>query len=191
MENQHGVQTEEKVFTLSPGEEVSFFEMAEPGRIVGMSIDGGTSFEGLYKDVILSAKWDNEKVEAIYAPVADFFGYAYGKGAMRSILMGKQGTSNYCYLPMPFDKSASMKMIYKKREGIQQSPISVNVKVYYNSNKRNVKEEGKFYSVWRREKTPLGIFHKFAAQKRKRTLCRNHPSGTRPASGNDLVLRRG
>lgn len=46
--------------------------MAEPGRIVGMSIDGGTSFEGLYKDVILSAKWDNEKVEAIYAPVADF-----------------------------------------------------------------------------------------------------------------------
>ena len=162
-----GVQTEEKVFTLSPGEEVSFFEMAEPGRIVGMSIDGGTSFEGLYKDVILSAKWDNEKVEAIYAPVADFFGYAYGKGAMRSILMGKQGTSNYCYLPMPFDKSASMKMIYKKREGIQQSPISVNVKVYYNSNKRNVKEEGKFYSVWRREKTPLGIFHKFAAQKGK------------------------
>ena len=156
-----------KVFTLSPGEEVSFFEMAEPGRIVGMSIDGGTSFEGLYKDVILSAKWDNEKVEAIYAPVADFFGYAYGKGAMRSILMGKQGTSNYCYLPMPFDKSASMKMIYKKREGIQQSPISVNVKVYYNSNKRNVKEEGKFYSVWRREKTPLGIFHKLLHKKEK------------------------
>ena len=30
-----------------------------------------------------------------------------------------------------------------------------------------MKEEGKFYSVWRREKTPLGIFHKFAAQKGK------------------------
>ena len=90
-----GVQTEEKVFTLSPGEEVSFFEMAEPGRIVGMSIDGGTSFEGLYKDVILSAKWDNEKVEAIYAPVADFFGYAYGKGAMRSISV------SYTHLTLP------------------------------------------------------------------------------------------
>lgn len=104
--------------------------------------------------------------------------------------MGKQGTSNYCYLPMPFDKSASMKMIYKKREGIQQSPISVNVKVYYNSNKRNVKEEGKFYSVWRREKL-LSAFSISLLHKRKRTLCRNHPSGTRPASGNDLVLRRG
>lgn len=30
--------------------------------------------------------------------------------------MGKQGTSNYCYLPMPFDKSASMKMIYKREK---------------------------------------------------------------------------
>ena len=161
------VQTQEKSFTINPGEEIPFFEFHKPGRIVGMTIDGGTSFEGLYKDVILSACWDNEEVEAIYAPVADFFGYAYGKGAMRSILMGKQGTSNYCFLPMPFDKSATMKLVYEKREGVQQSPVSVNVKVYYNEERRVRKEEGKFYSVWRREKTPLGIFHKFVSQKGK------------------------
>lgn len=162
-----GIRTQEKVFTLRPGEEIPFFEMQEPGRIVGMTIDGGTSFEGLHKDVILSARWDNEKVEAIYAPLTDFFGYAYGKGAMRSMVMGKQGAVNYCYLPMPFDRSASMKMIYKKRPGVQQSPISVSVKVYYNNRKREVKEEGKFYSLWRREKTPLGEFHQFLAQKGK------------------------
>ena len=67
-----GVQTEEKVFTLSPGEEVSFFEMAEPGRIVGMSIDGGTSFEGLYKDVILSAKWDMRRWRLFMPPLLIF-----------------------------------------------------------------------------------------------------------------------
>ncbi len=161
------IRTEEKVFTLSPGEEVSFFEMNQPGRIVGFTIDGGTSFEGLNKDIILSAKWDNEDVEAIYAPLADFFGYAYGKGAMRNILMGKQGATNYCYLPMPFDKSADMKLIYKKREGVQQSPISVNAKVYYNGNKRSGKDEGKLYTEWHREKTPIGQFHKFAEQKGK------------------------
>lgn len=161
------IQMQEKIFTINPGEEVPFFESYMPGRIVGLTLDGGTSFEGLYKDVILSACWDGEKVEAIYAPVADFFGYAYGKGAMRSMLMGKQGTSNYCFLPMPFDKSACMKLIYKKREGVQQSPITVNAKVYYSSEKRSVKEEGKFYSVWRREKTPLGVFHQFASQKGK------------------------
>lgn len=161
------VQVKETMFTIKPGEEFPFFEMSNAGRIVGFEIDGGTSFEGLYKDVLLSAQWDNEKVESIYAPVADFFGYAFGKGAMRSIIMGKQGTSNYCYLPMPFDKSASLKMIYKKREGIQQSPVSVNVKVYYNNNKRDTKKEGKFYSVWHREKTPIGSFHPFLAQKGK------------------------
>lgn len=165
--NSSDIKALETTFTLHPGEEIPVFEMNEPGRIVGMSIDGGTAFEGMYKDVILSARWDNETIEAIYAPISDFFGYAYGKAAMRSMLMGRMGTNNYCYLPMPYDKSASIKLVYKKRDDIQQSPVSVTAKVYYNDIKRNIKNEGKFYSVWRREKTPLGTFHKFTEQKGK------------------------
>ncbi|TWV12649.1 DUF2961 domain-containing protein [Bacteroidaceae bacterium HV4-6-C5C] len=161
------IKTEEKTFIIKPGDEIPFFGKNEGGRIIGMTIDGGASFEGLYKDLLLSAKWDDEKIEAIYSPVADFFGYAYGKGAMRSMILGKQGTSNYCCFPMPFDQSALMKMIYKKRIGVQQSPVSVSVKVYYNDNVRNAKEEGKFYSVWRRENTALGEFHKYLEQKGK------------------------
>lgn len=160
-------QTEEKVFTINPGEEVPFFESNSSGRIVGFDIDAGPSFEGVYKDILLSATWDNEKVAAIYSPVADFFGYAYGKGAMRSLVMGKQGSTNYCYLPMPYDESAQMKLIYKKRDGIVQSPVSINVKVYYNQNARNADKEGKFYSVWRREKPETGEFYKFAELKGK------------------------
>ena len=156
-------QMEETEFTIKPGEEVEIFSATQGGRIAGMEIDGGTSFEGLNKDVVLSATWDGEKVEAIYAPLADFFGYAYGKGAMRSLILGKQGTSNYCYFPMPYDRSASVKLVYKVRNGVQQSPVSVRTKVYYTTEKREAKKEGKFYSVWRREKTPLGQFHKFAS----------------------------
>ena len=155
------IRTEERSFTIEPGEEVAFFEKTTAGRIVGFEIDGGTAFEGVYKDMILSAKWDNEQVEAIYAPLADFFGYAYGKPAMRSIVMGRQGTSNYCYLPMPFDRSASMKLIYEKRNGVQQNPVPVRVKVYYNDNGRITKDEGKLYAVWRREKPELGQFYTF------------------------------
>lgn len=155
------LQTEEKTFTILPGEEVTFFNETKGGRISGFEMDGGTSFEGLYKDIILSAKWDNEPVEAIFAPVADYFGYAFGKPAMRSILMGRYGTSNYSYLPMPYDKSAEMKLIYKKREGVQQNPISVTTKVYYNDNKRDKKEEGKLYTMWRREKPEVGQFFTF------------------------------
>lgn len=161
------IQTEEKSFSIAPGEEVAFFEKTTSGRIVGFEIDGGPAFEGPYKDIILSAKWDNEPVEAIHAPFADFFGYAYGKPAMRSILMGRQGTSNYCYLPMPFDRSASMKLVYEMRNGVQQNPVSVNVKVYYNDNGRKEKEEGKLYALWRREKPDLGQFHIFAETRGK------------------------
>ena len=155
------IKTKEETFTLQPGEEHSFFKLNNGGRIVGIEIDGGVSFEGIHKDVVLSANWDNENVEAIYAPLADFFGYAYGKSAMRSMLMGRQSTKNYCFLPMPFDKSAVLKLIYKKREKLQQNPVSVNVKVYYNENKREVANEGKFYSVWRREQPEKGKFYEF------------------------------
>ncbi|MDD2246434.1 MAG: DUF2961 domain-containing protein [Proteiniphilum sp.] len=168
-----GIQTEQRSFTIQPGEEVTFFDKNTAGRIVGFEIDGGTSFEGIYKDIILSAKWDNEQVEAIHAPVADFFGYAYGNPAMRSILMGRYGTSNYCYMPMPYDKSASVKLIYKERSSVHQNPVSVNVKVYYNNNKRNVQEEGKLYSVWKRERPDIGKFYTFLE-----TKGRGHYVGT-------------
>lgn len=161
-------QEENKTFTINAGEEVPFFEMNSPGRIVGFEIDAGNGFEGQYKDVILSARWDNETVEAIYAPVADFFGYAYGKASMRSILVGRYSTRNYCYLPMPFDNSANLKFIYKKRENSTQNPITVSVKVTYNSTPRVVTEEGKFYTAWRREiNPPIGRYYDFLTHEGK------------------------
>lgn len=176
------IKTVEKTFTLLPGEEFSFFESTDGGRIVGFDIDGGTSFEGLYKDIILSATWDNEEVEAIYSPIADYFGYAFGKPAMRSMVMGRYGTTNYSYLPMPYDKSAEMKLIYEKRDGVQQNPISVTSKVYYNSNSRVVKEEGKLYTVWRREIPEIGKFHTFLDTKGKGHYVGtvHHAQGLRP-----------
>ena len=175
-------QTEEKTFTLQPGEELTFFESSDGGRIIGFDIDGGSSFEGLYKDVILSATWDNEEVEAIYSPVADYFGYAFGKPAMRSIVMGRHGTTNYSYLPMPYDTSAAMKLIYKKREGVQQTPISVSTRVYFNNNNRNIDEEGKLYTVWRREIPDIGKFYTFLDTKGKGHYVGtvHHAQGLRP-----------
>lgn len=162
------LHTVEKSFVINPGEETVFFETNTPGRIAGFEIDGGNSFEGPNKDVVLSADWDNETTEAIYAPLADFFGYAYGKGAMRSMLIGKAGDKNYCFMPMPYDKSAKMKLIYKKRTGAKQNPISLNVKVYYNENMRNTTNEGKFYATWRREINPQkGKYYEFLDVKGK------------------------
>lgn len=166
-----GVKTQEKEVTLNAGDNKNILSLDAPGRIVGIQIDGGTSFDGDNKDVILSAKWDDDATEAIYAPLQDFFGYAFGHGAMRGLLMGKQGNDNYCYMPMPFDKSARMNLIYKKRGGYQPTIIA-KVKIYYTSEGRAA-DEGKFYTVWKREKTPLGEYYKFL-----QTQGRGHYVGT-------------
>ena len=162
-----GAQAEETRFTLNPGEEHTFFSAEQAGRITGIEIDAGAALEGLHKDVILSARWDGQTADAIHAPAADFFGYAFGKAAMRSIVMGRQGTTNYCFLPMPFDRSATLKLVYLQREGSTQPPISVKAKVYYNRNGRNKHTEGRFYAVWNRQETPLGEFHRFLSHKGK------------------------
>lgn len=168
-----GVKAIEKSIVIQPGEEIEFFETDKAGRIVGFEIDAGTSFEGYLKDIILSAKWDGEEIEGIYAPIADYFGYAYGKKAMRSLFMGSKGNLNYSYIPMPFDQKAEMSLVYKKRANESQSPISIKTKVYYSDNAREKDREGKYYAVWRREKPETGQYYEFL-----KTSGKGHYIGT-------------
>ncbi len=161
-------KTEVRIFTLNPGDEMTFFNHQKPGRIIGFEIDDAKGFEHLNRDVMLSAIWDNESVAAIDAPVADFFGYAFGKASMRSFLIGKNTKTNYCYIPFPYDKGAIMKLEYKKRDDAIQNPIQITTRVFYNTQGRDKKTEGKFYSTWRREIHPKdGEYYAFAKLKGK------------------------
>lgn len=174
-----GAAVSEKTVTLSPGDGEVVFENGSPGRITGIELDGGNAFEGNDRNVILTARWDNDSTDAICAPVADFFGYAYGRPAMRGMLMGRSGYTNYCYLPMPFDKRASMRLLYLRDDSIQQPPITVKVRIYHNSTGRDAAKEGRFYSSWRRTRTPIGQYHTFLSEK-----SRGHYVGT-------ILLARG
>lgn len=149
-----GAKVEEKTFIIKPGEEVRFFSTNKGGRICGLEIDGGDSFNGLYRDILLKAKWDGEQQYAINAPVADFFGYAFGKPSMRSILIGNAQGRNYSFFPAPFDSRAALSLKYEKRDGIKQPSAQITTRVYYNGNARNISREGKFYANWRREINP-------------------------------------
>jgi hypothetical protein len=162
-----GAQLVEKHFTLMPGQETTFFEQNTGGRIAGFEIDGGSAFEGLNKDVVLNATWDDDTRPAIHAPVADFFGYAFGKKSMRGILIGCRGDNvNYCYLPAPFDSHAVMRLNYLKRDGVYQAPIQVTTRVWANRQARDAATEGRFYTNWRREIQPkTGEYYKFLSHK--------------------------
>jgi hypothetical protein len=158
----------EKTFTLAPGEEVCFFSTDRGGRIEGFEIEDAGALQGLYKDLVLKARWDDDDSYAINAPAADYFGYAFGTPAMRSMLIGSSLGRNYSYLPAPFDKKAEMTLKYEVREGSRQAPVQITTRVYHNQVKRLKGKEGRYYTCWRRDPDPAeGEHYKFLEYKGK------------------------
>lgn len=141
-------------FDLSPGQKVDLFKSDRGGRIVGIELEPADAFTGQYKDLILRAEWDGEQKPAIWSPVADFFGFAYGAPSEQSLLLGTRNGTSYSYLPMPFDRSATMALRYETRAGTVQPPARGTARVYYTNEVRDPTTEGKLYAVWRREIDP-------------------------------------
>ncbi|MDR0891986.1 MAG: DUF2961 domain-containing protein [Mediterranea sp.] len=158
-------QLTEKHITLHPGDVATFFEQSNGGRIAGFEIDGGKAFEGTTKDVLLEAVWDDASHPAIRVSIADFFGYAFGKQSMQSMLLGCRNGVNYCYLPAPFDRHATMKLLYVKSDGTYQPPIHITTRVWANNQIRNDYTEGRLYTCWRQEFPKRGEFYRFLSHK--------------------------
>src|ERR1700730_4963428 len=76
-------KTISKQFDLLPGKSVIIFNAIEGGRIEGIECSAANAFEGLNNLVDIEIDWDNDKTPAVYCPLADFFGYAFGKNAMQ------------------------------------------------------------------------------------------------------------
>jgi len=143
------VKKKEVRFELQPDGKVEIFQQNTGGRILGIEIDRDkVNWE---QGVVLEAHWDKEKVPAIYSPANDFFGYFFGKVSAQSLLLGSFSGHDYCYLPMPFDHSATLSL--KALPGMDEK-VTGTARIYYSSNPRDKGKEGKLYTVWRRETNP-------------------------------------
>ena len=139
--------TEEPLVSLSGG-----------GRIVGIELNAGNLSQA-YRKVMLKATWDGESSPAIDLPLHDFFGYAFGKPAMQSILLGSTRQQLYSYLPMPFDKTADLRLKYNRGAG-DADEILITGTIYYTDDARNAALEGKLYVQSRRQyNSPSGTPH--------------------------------
>ena len=136
-------------YILRPGSTESVFENKKGGRILGIEISPPSVFEGLNKDIDIRIKWDNESTPAVYCPVADFFGYAFGNRSMQSLLLGSTTDKNYCFFPMPFDNSVTIELISRKKVSDSEAD-KIKVSVWYSDMKRDPEREGKFYAYWNR-----------------------------------------
>jgi len=125
----------------------NIFEIDRPGRIVAIRISPAQALADKDRSVILRAFWDGDTVPAILSPAGDFFGYAWGEPATRSLLVGTENRVNYCYFPMPFDKSAKIELVSQRPSGKE---IQIEVEVLFVPVGRR-ENEGRFYAIWRRE----------------------------------------
>ena len=136
---------------IKPGESVEFLKMKKGGRILGIEIVPHTALNKDFKDLLLQAFWDEEGIPAINCPVSDFFGYAYGKPSMQSMLCGVNAGVHYCYFPMPFSEKASMELVYL--DNPDAVPISADIRIFFSYDKIS-ENEGRFYAKWKREIDP-------------------------------------
>ncbi|HJU55523.1 MAG TPA: glycoside hydrolase family 172 protein [Pyrinomonadaceae bacterium] len=142
------LRTEKFSRTLSQGKAVTLFEANQQGRIVGLRLGPARAFARKERDVLIKFYWDGESTPAISCPVGDFFGYSWGQPAVKSLLLGTAGDENYIYLPMPFDRSARIELVW---EGSGGQALEVRGEVKYSGFGRKRSSEGKLYAVWRRE----------------------------------------
>ena len=146
---------------IKPGETTTLLSVNEGGTIAGIEINGAGSYTGLNKDVDIKITWDDDATPAVYCPVADFFGYAFGQPSMQSLMIGSKSNTNYCYYPMPFDKKATIQLIYRATGGNQQTK-HIQATVYYTGVKRDAQTQGRFYAAWQGNNKPAnGAPHVF------------------------------
>jgi len=139
--------------SLPPGGKLTLFEAKRGGRIAGIRLRPAAAFRGKDRAIVLKMYWDGESRPAVVCPVGDFFGYAWGAPAMRSLLVGTNEDTNYVYFPMPYDHSARIELVSERKDG---DPISVQAEVI-SCDVPLRKDEGHFYAIWRRENpTPKG-----------------------------------
>jgi hypothetical protein len=132
-----------KQFTVGPSRTTTLFESSAGGRIDELSVYPAAAFAGNAKDIWISITYDGEKEAAVNCPLADFFGFAFGRPSMQSWLAGTTDNIAYCRIPMPYDKSCRIQIVNRGKSAVTFSAVIKNSPV-----KREPSREGKLYASY-------------------------------------------
>jgi hypothetical protein len=157
------LQSKKIQVVLKKGVPTTIFKMNKGGRIAGIEIAAGSDLLQAYQKVLLTARWDDEERDALHLPLHQFFGFAFGKPAMQSMILGADKNKLYSYLPMPVDKSADIQLTYEKTQAGDPGELLVSGTIYFTEDKRDATNEGKLYAQARRHyNIPQAVPHTIA-----------------------------
>ncbi|MBM3881364.1 MAG: DUF2961 domain-containing protein [Verrucomicrobia bacterium] len=139
------IQSHHQTVRLAPHSSAQVFHQAKGGgRIVGLQLWPASQIASKARDLLLKISYDGDE-PAVLAPLGDFFGYAWGQPAVQSLLVGTTGETNYCYFPMPFQRSVTVELVSERNEPVE---LGAQISVAALPLQPN---EGKFYALWHRE----------------------------------------
>ncbi len=104
--------------------------------------------EKFLRGVKIRMYWENSPTPAVQAPLGDFFGHGFGKGAVfeNIYFASPEGRSLNCYVPMPFKEAARIEVVNEA-----DTPQLFYYEVDATVGDKHGDDMLYFHSYWRRE----------------------------------------
>jgi len=101
--------------TVAPGASTVLASITGPREISALTINipglGAQNALALLGSVRLQISWDGETTPSVNVPLGLFFGTGALNGPVRALPVGSNNGQLYCYFPMPFAQSASVRLV--------------------------------------------------------------------------------
>ncbi|MDR3707739.1 MAG: DUF2961 domain-containing protein [Capsulimonadaceae bacterium] len=115
------------VVSVRPGSRASFREVKGTGKIDQLIVAAPDTPDLELRRLVIRITFDHHRIPDIEAPLADFFGNAYGHKTFDSLALAQTPAGEMiCRLPMPFGKSVQISV-----ENGNGRPVTVSVATHF------------------------------------------------------------
>ncbi len=134
--------------TIPDGATAKLAEMEGPGVIVNIWVTIASRDTYFLRRILLRMYWDGEQYPSVEVPIGDFFGTGFQYKQYVTPFVGMSSGGYYCYLPMPFQKSARVEVVNQTGHEINSFYYHID---YHKLGERLEPNVAYFHANWRRD----------------------------------------
>jgi D-arabinan exo alpha-(1,3)/(1,5)-arabinofuranosidase (non-reducing end) len=135
--------------TLEAQAENELYSVEKSGRICGLVIRPASeelkASPEVLRKIMLRAYWDYENQASIQSPLLDFFGCGFEYAEVKSLPIGMTEAGMYCWLPMPFRRSARLTL-----ENGNDMEVDLEIELYVDYGYYPEPNAGTLHAQWKR-----------------------------------------
>lgn len=113
--------------SLAPASSAVLAEVTGPGSIASLRIRLFPMDDSVFERVHIRLFWDNEPAPAVDVPLGLFFCTASETARAQGLLLGYNGATFYCFLPMPFSQSARLVLGNHGGQPVERADVRLRI----------------------------------------------------------------